>query len=204
MKRLFLLFFLCIPCLVWSQGEYRFTGTYMGSTSTGLRNIKLDIEILQGGKWKWMHKASITTGFNLEMATVESDTNYDAYSWNALMADVEIKGMYTHFIDTYLQRIAATDMVKMNTPENTTNNTITVDLTSKLLTVQVRGVEGDNRVWIDICSLDNQYYIMYNKPITAYSANLLDLSTVRLKMADYIVKVMPNKGPAFSAKISIY
>ena len=175
----------------------------MGTTSTGLRNIKLDIEVMQD-KWKWLHKAIITTGANLEMATVESDTNYDARSWKDLMADTEIKELYTHFMDNYLVRIASTDLGKLNSPENGTNNTISVDGTARILTVQVRGIEGDKRVIIDITSLDNQYYIMYNKPIIAYSANLLDLSTVRLKPADYLVKVTPNKGASFSGKISIY
>jgi hypothetical protein len=45
---------------------------------------------------------------------------------------------------------------------------------------------------------------MYNKPIAAFSVSLLDLSTIRLKPADYLVKVIPNKGPSFSGKISIY
>lgn len=203
MKRLLLLCLLCFPMFLMAQTEYRFTGTYLGNTSTGLRNIKLDIEVLQT-KWKWVHKAVITTGVNLDMATVESDTNYDARSWKDIMADAEIKELYTHFMDTYLQRIDASDPSKINTPENKTNNTITVDLTTKIMTVQVRGVEGDKRVLIDICSLDNQYYVMYNKPIIAYSANLLDLSTVRLKTADYIVKVIPNKGESFSGKVNIY
>lgn len=203
MKRLILLSLFCLPLVLIAQNEYRFTGTYMGTTSTGLRNIKLDIEVMQD-KWKWLHKAIITTGANLEMATVESDTNYDARSWKDLMADTEIKELYTHFMDNYLVRIASTDLGKLNSPENGTNNTISVDGTARILTVQVRGIEGDKRVIIDITSLDNQYYIMYNKPIIAYSANLLDLSTVRLKPADYLVKVTPNKGASFSGKISIY
>jgi len=203
MKRIFFLCLLCFPMLLAAQNEYRFTGTYLGTTSTGLRNIKVDIEVMQD-KWKWLHKAVITTGVNVEMATVESDTNYDARSWKDLMAEAEIKELYTHFMDTYLMRIASTDLTKMNTPENSTNNTITVDTQAKVLTVQVRGVEGDKRVLIDIISLDNQYYVMYNKPISAFSVSLLDLSTVRLKPADYIVKVTPNKGPVFSGKISIY
>ncbi len=204
MKRLFLFGLLCLPILLAAQTEYRFTGTYMGKSTTGLRTIKLDMEVLQSGKWKWMHKAVISTGVNLDMATVESDTNYDARSWKDLMADAEIKGLYTHFMDNYLQRIDATDLTKMNTEENKTNNTITLDRTAQVLTVQARGVEGDKSIWIDICSLDNQYYVMYNKAIMPYSANLFDLSTVRLKPADYIVKVTPNKGEAFSGKISIY
>lgn len=203
MKRLILLSLLCYPLLLAAQTEYRFTGTYLGSTTTGLRNIKLDIEIMQD-KWKYVHKAVITTGANLEMATVESDTNYDARSWKDIMADAEIKELYTHFMDNYLSRIASTDLTRLNTPENGTNNTITVDQQARLLTVQVRGIEGDKRVLIDIISMDNQYYVMYNKPVIAFSANLLDLSTVRLKPADYIVKVIPNKGPSFSGKISIY
>lgn len=195
---------LCLPLLLIAQNEYRLTGTYLGNTSTGMRNLHVDFEVIQGGKWKWMHKADITTGMNLEMATVVSDTNYDARSWQALMADPEVKEIYTHFMDTWLSRIGATDLAKINTPENSTNNTITVDLNAKVLTVQVRGIEGDNKVWIDIASLDNQYFICYNKPIIPYSANLLDMSTVRLRTADYLVKVIPNKGPAFSGKISVY
>lgn len=195
---------LCLPLLLIAQNEYRLTGTYLGNTSTGMRNLHVDFEVIQGGKWKWMHKADITTGMNLEMATAVSDTNYDARSWQALMADPEVKEMYTHFMDTWLSRIGATDLAKINTPENSTNNTITVDLNAKVLTVQVRGIEGDNKVWIDIASLDNQYFICYNKPIIPYSANLLDMSTVRLRTADYLVKVIPNKGPAFSGKISVY
>jgi hypothetical protein len=204
MKRLFLFCLLCFPLLLAAQNEYRFTGTYLGNTNTGLRTIQLNIEIMQQSKWKWVHKALVTTGANLEMATVESDTNYDARSWKDIMADAEIKELYTHFMDTYLERIGSTDPAKLNTPANTTNNTITVDLSSQILTVQVRGIEGDKRVLIDICSLDNQYYVMYNKSILQYSANLLDISTVRLKKADYIVKVSPNKGEKFSGKISIY
>lgn len=195
---------LCLPLLLIAQNEYRLTGSYLGNTSTGMRNLHVDFEVIQGGKWKWMHKADITTGMNLEMATVVSDTNYDARSWQALMADPEVKEIYTHFMDTWLSRIGATDLAKINTPENSTNNTITVDLNAKVLTVQVRGIEGDNKVWIDIASLDNQYFICYNKPIIPYSANLLDMSTVRLRTADYLVKVIPNKGPAFSGKISVY
>lgn len=203
MKRFVLFCLMGLPLLVAAQNEYRFTGTYLGNTLNGLRSIQLNIEVMQT-KWKWVHKAVITTGANLEMATVESDTNYDARSWKDLMADAEIKELYTHFMGTYLERIGSTDLNKLNTPVNNTNNTITTDLTAKLLTVQVRGVEGDNKVLIDICSLDNQYYIMYNKPILQYSANLLDLSTVRLKTADYIVQVIPNKGEKFSGKVSIY
>jgi hypothetical protein len=162
------------------------------------------MEVLQGGKWKWMHKANITTGINIEMATVESDTNYDVRSWQAIMADPEIKGLYTHVMDSWLQRIGSSDIAKLNLPENATNNTITVDLSAQILTVQVRGIEGDKTAFIDIVSMDNKYFISYNKPIIAYSNSLLDLSTVRLKPADYLVKVIPNKGPAFSSKISIY
>lgn len=204
MKRIVLIATLIFPMLIWAQSEYRFTGTYLGNTGTGLRNIKLDLEIIQNGKWKWLHKANIATGLNLELATVESDTNYDFRSWNDLMQDKEIKPLYTHFMDTYLQRIDSKDQATINTPVNKTNNTITVDLSNRVLTVQVRGVEGDNTVWIDICSLDNQYFIMYNKTILPYSANLLDLSTVKLKAADYLVTVQPNKGEKFSAKVSIY
>ena len=201
MKRIALLYILCFPLLLLAQNEYRFTGIYLGNTNTGLRTIKLDIEVLQD-KWKWVHKATVTTGSNLEMATVESDTSYAARKWNDIMADPALKNYYTRFMDTYLQRIAATDQ-SFNAPQNSTGNTITLDTKNQVITVQVRGVEGDNSVMIDICSLDNQYYIMYNKPLTPFSANLIDLSTVRLKPADYIVKVIPNKGPAFSAKISI-
>jgi hypothetical protein len=203
MKRLILLSLLCFPLFLGAQNEYRFTGTYLGTTTTGLKNIKLEIEVMQD-KWKWLHKAVIATGANLEMATVESDTNYDARSWKDLMTDAEMKALYTHFMENYMVRIGTADLNKLNMPENTTNNTITVDTQSRLLTVQVRGVEGDKSVIIDITSLDNQYYIMYNKPIAAFSVSLLDLSTIRLKPADYLVKVIPNKGPSFSGKISIY
>jgi hypothetical protein len=203
MKRFVLFCLMGLPLLLAAQNEYRFTGTYLGNTPNGLRTIQLNIEIMQT-KWKWVHKAVITTGANLEMATVESDTNYDARSWKDLMADAEIKELYNHFMNTYLERIGSTELNKLNTPVNNTNNTITTDLSAKILTVQVRGVEGDNKVLIDICSLDNQYYIMYNKPILQYSANLLDISTVRLKTADYIVQVIPNKGEKFSGKVSIY
>jgi len=204
MKKIFFYFLFCLPLLLSAQNEYRLTGTYLGNTSIGMRNLHVDFEVIQGGKWKWMHKADITTGMNLEMATVVSDTNYDFRSWQALMDDAEIKEMYTHFMDHWLTRIGTTDLSKINTPENTTNNTITIDLSAKVLTVQVRGIEGDNKVWIDIASMDNQYFIMYNKPIIAYSANLLDMSTVRLRTADYLVKVIPNKGSMFSGKISVY
>jgi hypothetical protein len=204
MRKICLLLLLCLPWVLSAQNEYRLSGVYLGNSNTGLRNLHVDFEVLQGGKWKWMHKADISTGLNLEMATVVSDTNYDARSWNSMMSDEEIKGLYTHFMDTWLTRIGSTDITKSNTPENSTNNTITIDLSSKILTVQVRGVEGDNRVWIDIISMDNQFFVCYNKPITPYSNSLLDLSTVRLRTADYIVKVTPNKGPAFSAKISIF
>ncbi len=204
MKRFILLCLISFPFLLGAQNEYRFSGTYLGNSSTGLRNIKLDMEVLQNGKYKWIHKCTITTGLNLEMATIESDTNYDARSWKDLMADAEIKGLYTHFMDSYLQRIDATDPSKFNAEENKTSNTILLDRTAQILTVQIRGVEGDKSCYIDIQSLDNHYYVMYNKPILQYSANLLDMSTVRLKPADYIVKVTPNKGQSFSGKISIY
>jgi hypothetical protein len=204
MNRVFLFFLLCFPLMLTAQNEYRLSGVYLGNSTTGLRNLHVDFEVLQNGKWKWMHKADISTGLNLDMATVVSDTNYDARSWSSMMADEELKGLYTHFMDTWLTRIGSTDQTKQNNAENTTNNTISVDLSSKILTVQVRGIEGDNRVWIDIVSLDNQFFVSYNKPIIAYSNSLLDMSTVRLRTADYIVKVTPNKGPAFSAKISIF
>jgi hypothetical protein len=204
MKRFYFIWILLFPLLLTAQTEYRLTGTYLGNSNTGLRNFHVDFEVLQNGKWKWMHKADISTGLNLDMATVVSDTNYDVRSWQAMMADQEIKDMYTHFMDTWLTRIGSTDITKQNTPENTTNNTITLDRGAQILTVQVRGIEGDKMVYIDIASMDNQYYITYNKPILVYSANLLDMSTVRLRTADYIVRVTPNKGPAFSSKISIF
>lgn len=204
MKRLVLIWILVFPLVVAAQTEYRLSGTYLGNSNTGLRNLHVDFEILQGGKWKWMHKADISTGLNLEMATVISDTNYDARSWQAMMAEPEIKDLYTHFMDTWLTRIGSSDMTKLNTPENSTNNTITLDRGAQILTVQVRGIEGDKMVYIDIASMDNQYFVAYNKPVAMYSANLLDMSTVRLKTADYIIKVIPNKGPSFSAKISIF
>lgn len=204
MKRFYFILILAFPMLLTAQTEYRLTGTYLGNTNMGLRNLHVDFEVLQGGKWKWMHKADISTGINLDMATVVSDTNYDARSWQAMMAEPEIKDLYTHFMDTWLIRIGSSDISKLNTPENTTNNTITLDRGVQVLTVQVRGIEGDKMVYIDIASMDNQYFISYNKPIVMYSANLLDLSTIRLKTADYIVKVIPNKGPAFSTKISIF
>src|SRR5687767_4368608 len=204
MKRIYFILILAFPMLLAAQTEYRLTGTYLGNTNMGLRNLHVDFEVLQGGKWKWMHKADISTGANLEMATVVSDTNYDARSWQAMMAEPEIKNLYTHFMDAWLTRIGSSDISKLNIPENTTNNTITLDRGTQVLTVQVRGIEGDKMVYIDIASLDNQYFISYNKPVVMYSANLLDMSTVRLKTADYIVKVIPNKGPSFSAKISIF
>ena len=204
MKRLIILCLLYFPLLLMAQSEYRFTGTYLGKTATGLRKIKLDMEFMQSNKWNWMHKAVISTGANIEMATVESDTNYDFRSWKDLMATENIKELYSHFMNTYLQRIDAMDMTLLNTPENKTNNTITLDRSAQLITVQVRGIQDDNRVLIDICSLDNQYYIMYNKSIKQYSVNLLELSAVKLKPADYIIKVTPNKGEFFSGKVSIY
>lgn len=188
----------------YSQSEYRFSGVYNGKTESGLRNIHLDIEIMQGNKYKWVHKCDIITGANLDMATVTSDTNYAARSWSAIMADAELKEHYLHFMNSFLKRIDASDLTLFNTEKNTTNNTITLDRSSNLLTVQVRGVEGDKFCYIDIQSLDNHYYVMYNKPLLQYSANLIDMSTVRLKPADYIVTVIPNKGPSFSGKISIY
>jgi hypothetical protein len=98
-----------------------------------------------------------------------------------MMAEPEIKNLYNHFMDAWLTRIGSTDITKLNTPENTTNNTITLDRGAQVLTVQVRGVEGDKMVYIDIASMDNQYFISYNKPVIMYSANLLDLSNIRLK-----------------------
>src|SRR5688572_28377727 len=204
MKRLITLVILLLPLMTMAQTEYRFTGTYLGNSGTGLRRIQLDIEILNGTKWNWLHKALITTGLNLEMATVESDTNYDARSWKDLMATPEIKQMYTRYMDTYIQRIDAKDISTWNTESNKTNNLITLDRSAKTMSVHVRGVGGDNMIYIDIQSLDNQYYIMYNKPIVQYSLSLIDLSTVKLKQADYIVRVTPNKGEVFSSKISIY
>lgn len=204
MRRLFLLCLLCFPLILMAQNEYRFTGTFLGKNSTGLRSIKLDIEVMQGNKWKWIHRGVISTGANLDLATIETDTNYSARSWQQVMADAEIKELYTHYMDTYLKRIDAIDMTALNTPENKTENTMSLDLGEKVLTIQVRGKEGDNKMYIDICSLDNQYYVMYNKPVIPYSGNLIELNTTRLKSADYIVKVTPNKGEGFSGKVSIY
>lgn len=195
---------LCLPVLIFGQTEYRFSGIYNGKTDSGLRNIHLDIEVMQGNKYKWVHKCDILTGANLEMATITSDTNYAARTWSAIMADAELKEHYTHFMNSFLQRIDATDLSGFNTEKNNTGNTITFDRSANLLSVQVRGVDGDKSCYIDIQSLDNHYYVMYNKPLLPYSANLIDMSTVRLKPADYIVHVIPNKGASFSGKISIY
>lgn len=204
MKISFLLILMLFPLMIAAQTEYRLSGIYNGKTDAGLRNIHLDIEVMQGGKYKWVHKCDIITGANLDMATVTSDTNYAARSWSAVMNDAELKAHYTHFMNSFIERIDAADLSKYNTESNSTSNTISLERSSNILTVQVRGIQGDNMCYIDIQSLDNHYFVMYNKPLLQYSANLIDMSTVRLKPADYIVKVSPNAGPSFSGKISIY
>src|SRR5688572_8683252 len=108
-KKIYLILILTLPMMLAAQTEYRLTGTYLGNSTTGMRNLHVDFEVLQSGKWKWIHKADISTGLNLEMATVVSDTNYDARSWQAMMADPELKDMFTHFMDSWLTRIGTTD-----------------------------------------------------------------------------------------------
>lgn len=206
MKKIIYLFILLAMAAVSEAqvvNEFRIQTLFQGKTENGLRKFHMTVETNSTGKWKVISKATITTGRNLEMATVKPDSTVSGLPFNELLKNTEFHKLYEISLNDLMDRIDAPDQEVINRPKNETDHKIFRDGETKNIVVSIKAGEKDNEAIIRVFNFDNSKLILLNKGLRSFSGNILEVGTSSFAPGNYIV-VVSTPSHRFSEKFIIY
>lgn len=182
--------------------EFRIRTTYMGKTENGLRRFYMIVESNNTGKWKAISKADITTGRNLQMATIVPDSNTSVLKFKDLLQNAEFKPLYELTLNEYMDRIDTENPDAINTPRNETDHKIFRDSETGNIVISIKAGEKDTEAIVRICAFDNSKMVVLNKGLRTFSGNFIEVSPVVLGPGNYIV-IVTTPTCRFSEKFLI-
>lgn len=202
---MYLLVMFCFIPMVQSIAQYTLSENYRmhlaldGLGENGMRSFILSIDERNDNTWKMTSRARITTGRNLALAQIQTDTMYSLRKTEDVLKDSLARNMFEMAVNTFMDHIDGI----IKTEGVTTSEQISYDSGTGYFTITVKAGKEDTYAVIRMFSADHTQLMVYYKKLKPFAGNYIDLGSKILKNGEYIILV---KTPTqdFSGKVTKY